>query len=196
MKNILLSLIFSFVVIFTSFAQSQEKQDFTNKKMLYLVANTHLDTQWNWTIQTIINNFVYNTLKDNFYLFEKYPDYVFNFEGAIKYMWMKEYYPTEYEKLKKYIAQRRWNIACSSIEASDVNVPSVESQFRNILLGENFYQSEFNKKSSDIFLPDCFGFGYTLPTIAAHCGLKGFNSGITSDTAIVNKINLMGKKSG
>ena len=156
-------------------AQTPLKKDFS-KPTLYLVANAHLDTQWNWTIQTTINNFVYNTLKNNFYLLDKYPDYVFNFEGAIKYMWMKEYYPFEYEKLKDYIAKGRWNIAGSSMEASDVNVPSVESQIRNILLGENFYQSEFNKKSSDIFLPDCFGFGYTIPTIAAHCGLKGFST--------------------
>ena len=176
MKKILLPVLFTFVIIYSSLAQIQPENDFTKQKTLYLVSNAHLDTQWNWTIQTTINNFVYNTLKDNFYLIEKYPDYVFNFEGAIKYMWMKEYYPVEYEKLKEYIAKGRWNIAGSSIEASDVNVPSTESQIRNILLGENFYQSEFNKKSTDIFLPDCFGFGYTLPTIAAHCGLKGFST--------------------
>ena len=176
MKKIFLSFIFSFTIILILPAQNKTENDLTNHKTLYLVSNAHFDTQWNWTVQTSINNFLFNTLKDNFYLFEKYPDYVFNFEGAIKYMWMKEYYPVEYEKLKEYIAKGRWNIAGSSIEASDVNVPSSESQIRNILLGENFYKSEFNKKSNDVFLPDCFGFGYSLPTIAAHCGLKGFST--------------------
>ena len=47
-------------------------------------------------------------------------------------------------------------------------MPSPESFFRNILLGQDFYKNEFGVKSKDIFLPDCFGFGYALPTIAAH----------------------------
>jgi len=164
------------IISFSTWLYGQETFDFTKQKSLYLVSNAHLDTQWNWTVQTSINNFLRNTLQDNFRLFEKYPHYVFNFEGAIKYMWMKEYYAVEYEKLKEYIALGRWNIAGSSIDATDVNVPSCESQFRNILLGEQFYQSEFNKKSKDIFLPDCFGFGYTLPTIAVHCGLTSFST--------------------
>ena len=173
-KTHLFLLLFFFAI--SAIAQNKKLPDFSKDKTLYLVANAHFDTQWNWTVQTSINNFVYNTLMDNFSRLEKYPDYVFNFEGAIKYMWMKEYYPADYEKLKEYIAAGRWNIAGSSLDAIDVNIPSSESQFRNILLGQNFYKSEFNKKSTDIFLPDCFGFGYTLPTIAVHAGLKGFST--------------------
>ncbi len=55
-------------------------------------------------------------------------------------------------------------------------MPSVESAIRNILLGQEFYRNEFGVESTDIFLPDCFGFGWNLPTIAAHCGLIGFSS--------------------
>ena len=170
-----LTVLLSVLVISTSLAQD-ENIDLEKQKTLYLVSNAHFDTQWNWTVQTSINNFVYNTLKENIYLLEKYPDYVFNFEGAIKYMWMKEYYPYEYEKVKQFIAQGRWNVAGGSIDANEVQVSSSESQFRNILLGQNYFKSEFGKKSNDIFLPDCFGFGYTLPTIAAHAGMKGFST--------------------
>lgn len=38
------------------------------KKKLYAVANAHLDTQWNWTIQDTIREAVKNTLEKNFYL--------------------------------------------------------------------------------------------------------------------------------
>jgi len=47
---------------------------------------------------------------------------------------------------------------------------------RQILYGNGYWKQEFGKTSADIFLPDCFGFGYALPSIAAHCGLKGFSS--------------------
>ena len=142
----------------------------------YMVADAHLDTQWNWDIQTTIKEYVWNTLSRNLFLMKKYPDYIFNFEGGVKYSWMKEYYPGEYEQLKDFVRSGRWHISGSSWEASDVLVPSVESSIRNILLGQEYYRQEFGVESTDIFLPDCFGFGWTLPTIAKHCGLIGFSS--------------------
>ncbi|HIU54834.1 MAG TPA: alpha-mannosidase, partial [Candidatus Gallibacteroides avistercoris] len=143
---------------------------------VYLVADAHLDTQWNWDVRTTIDKYVYNTLVQNLWLLDNYPNYVFNFEGAVKYNWMKEYYPLEYERIKKYIQEGRWHISGSTWDATDTNIPSPESFFKNILLGQMFYKNEFGVKSTDIFLPDCFGFGYTLPTIASHCGLIGFST--------------------
>lgn len=142
----------------------------------YLVADAHLDTQWNWDIQTTIGEYVWNTIHQNLFLLKKYPEYVFNFEGGVKYAWMKEYYPLQYEEMKKYIKDGRWHISGASWDATDAIVPSVESAIRNIMLGQEFYRSEFGVESTDIFLPDCFGFGWTLPTIANHCGLIGFSS--------------------
>src|SRR5512140_2556417 len=67
------------------------------ERTAYVVATAHLDTQWRWTIQDTIVDMIPNTLRGNFALFEKYPDYVFSFEGAFRYALAKEYYPAEYE---------------------------------------------------------------------------------------------------
>ena len=147
-----------------------------NKKKLYVVANAHLDTQWNWTIQKTIQEYIKNTLVWNFEHFKKYPHYRMNFEGAFRYQLAKEYYPEMYEKLKEYVAEGRWNVAGSQWDASDTNVPSSEAYMRQILLGNGFFEKEFGKRSTDIFLTDCFGFRYSLPSIAAHMGLKGFST--------------------
>ncbi len=167
-RTILLAALLGWAGINTCQAQKKYKA--------YVVSNAHLDTQWNWDIQTTIDEYIKNTLNRNLYLLKTYPDYVFNFEGAVKYNWMKEYYPSEYEAIKKYIKEGRWHISGSSWDANDTNVPSPESFFRNILLGQHYYRKEFGITSRDIFLPDCFGFGYTLPTIAAHSGLIGFST--------------------
>lgn len=147
-----------------------------NAQTVYLVSNAHLDSQWNWDVKTTINEYVPATLYRNLALMEQYPDYVFNCESGIKYAWMKEYHPEAYSKLKTYIQEGRWHISGSCWEASDANIPSTESLTRNILYGQHFYESEFGVLSTDIFLPDCFGFGQELPTIAAHCGLLGFST--------------------
>ena len=55
----------------------------------------HLDTQWRWTIQDTIRDFLPATLKQNFALLENHPFFVVSFEGAFRYMLMKEYYPED-----------------------------------------------------------------------------------------------------
>ena len=147
-----------------------------SKPKAYMVSDAHFDSQWNWDVQTSIREYIPKTLNTNLMLLGKYPNYVFNFEGGVKYAWMKEYYPHEYEMMKQYVKQGRWHIAGASWDATDPNIPSPESFIRNIMYGQHFYRNEFGVLSTDIFLPDCFGFGWTLPTIANHCGLIGFST--------------------
>jgi len=144
---------------------------------VYIISNAHLDTQWSWTVQTTINDYIPKTLDQNFALMDKYPDFNFNFEGAIRYMFAKEYYPERYDKLKNYIAEGRWMPAGGAIDASDVMTPSAESIIRNFLYGQSFFMKEFGIRGGrDIMLPDCFGFPYSLPTLGKHCGRDVFHT--------------------
>jgi len=147
-----------------------------NKPTIYTVATAHLDTSWLWTLETTIAEYIPATLNENFAWFEKYPDYTFSFEGAYRYELMEEYYPELFGKLKEYVAKGRWRVAGSAYENGDVNTPSPEALLRNILLGNRYFAEKFGKRSVDIYLPDCFGFGRALPGIAAHANLKGFTT--------------------
>ena len=69
------------------------------KKRIYTVATSHLDTVWSWDLEESIDQYIYDTLVDNFRLFEKYPHYDFNFEGSYRYELMEEYYPELFEKM-------------------------------------------------------------------------------------------------
>ena len=161
---------------FIGTVSAEPDHDLSNEKVLYVVGTAHLDTQWRWTIQDTIESHIKKTLDNNFSLFEQYPDYVFSFEGAFRYMLMKEYYPSRYETMSNYIDQGRWHVAGSTLENGDMNVVSPESLIRQTLIGNNYFEDEFGKRSTDIFLPDCFGFSYTMPTWMTHCGLNGFSS--------------------
>lgn len=146
------------------------------KPTIYTVSTAHLDTVWNWDFERTVREYIPATLDDNFKFFEKYPDYVFSFEGAYRYALMEEYYPEKFEKLKEYVADGRWFVTGSAYENGDVNVPSPEALFRNILYGNRYFYEKFGKTSVDIYLPDCFGFGYALPSIIKHSGLLGFTT--------------------
>ena len=152
--------------------------DPTHDKILYMIATAHLDDQWNWTIQDTINSYIPNTLRQNFAYFTNanYTNYTFTFEEAWRYQLMKEYYPAEYERVRQYAREGRWKVAGSWVDAVDTHVPSSESLIRHALYGNGFFRRELGQTSRDVFLPDCFGFGYALPSVAAHTGLFAFST--------------------
>jgi alpha-mannosidase len=152
------------------------KYDLSREPVLYTVGYAHLDTEWRWDYQETINDFIKATLDDNFRMLDKYKGYVFTFSGARRYKLMKDYYPERYDRLKKYISQNRWFVGGSSVDECDVNVPSPESVIRQVLYGNAYFRSEFGKESVDFLLPDCFGFQTHLPSVLAHCGIKGFST--------------------
>ena len=157
-------------------AQTANAPDLTKQPTLYVVPYAHLDTQWRWEFPQTISEYLLKTMKVNFYYIDKYPHYVFNWTGSNRYRLMKEYYPADYALLKRYVAQGNWFPAGSSVEEGDVNLPSAESIFRQVLYGNTFFRKEFGKASAEYMLPDCFGFPASLPTILAASGVKGFST--------------------
>jgi alpha-mannosidase len=143
---------------------------------LYVIGYAHLDTQWRWTYPQVIGAMIPNTMSGNFAHFPQYPDYVFNFSGANRYRMMKEYYPADYETVKQFVATGQWFPCGSSMEECDVMATGAESIIRQVLYGNHFFRHELGRASAEFMLPDCFGFPASLPTLLAHCGLKGFST--------------------
>ncbi len=165
-----------FAFLTSAVAQTTEKPDLSKQPTLYVVGYAHLDTEWRWEYPQVIDEYIRKTMEDNFKLFDKYPHYVFNFSGANRYRLMKEYFPADFARLKKYVDEGRWFPAGSSMEEGDVNAPSAEGIIRQVLYGNDWFRRELGKASAEYMLPDCFGFPASLPTILAHSGVKGFST--------------------
>jgi alpha-mannosidase len=157
-------------------AQTPDKPDLTKQPTLYVVGYAHLDTEWRWEYPQVISEYIRKTMEDNFKLIDKYPHYVFNFSGANRYRLMKEYFPSDFAKVKSYVDSGRWFPAGSSMEEGDVNAPSAEAIIRQVLYGNNWFRKELGKASAEYMLPDCFGFPASLPSILAHSGVRGFST--------------------
>src|ERR1700683_4507514 len=160
----------------TGNAQTNDKPDLSKQPTLYVVGYAHLDTEWRWEYPQVIDEYIRKTMEENFKLLDKYPHYIFNFSGANRYRFMKEYFPADFARVKKYVDEGRWFPAGSSMEEGDVNAPSAEGIIRQILYGNNWFRKELGKASAEYMLPDCFGFPASLPTILAHSGVKGFST--------------------
>src|ERR1700733_16315618 len=93
-----------FLAAHTAMAQLQtsEKPDLSKDPTLYVVGYAHLDTEWRWEYPQVIDEYLRKTMEDNFKLIDKYPLYIFTFSGANRYRLMKEYYPADFAKVKKF----------------------------------------------------------------------------------------------
>lgn len=150
--------------------------DLERQPTVFLVATSHLDTQWRWTVERTIREFLPATVEGNLALFERFPGYILSFEGAFRYMLLREYHPELWSRLVEACTAGRWVPSGAMLDSPDVNIPAPESLIRQVLYGNGFFRRELGRPSNDIFLPDCFGFGAALPSIAAHCGIKSFSS--------------------
>jgi alpha-mannosidase len=178
-SNRFFALLFALMAYFLAVearSQTMKAPDITSTPTLYVVPYAHLDTQWRWEFPQTISEYLLKTMRVNFDYIDRYPHYVFNWTGANRYRLMKEYFPTDYARLKQYVAAGRWFPAGSSVEEGDVNLPSAEGIFRQVLYGNEYFRKDFGKASEEYMLPDCFGFPASLPSILAHAGVKGFST--------------------
>jgi alpha-mannosidase len=170
--------------------------DLTTDKVAYIVSDSHMDDCWGWTRDNTYKTLIGNVLHQNFSLLNSYPRYVFNFGGAFRFMIVEHadsvinaggtygnFAKGDWNQLKSFVSQGyggskgTWHICGKWITEPDVNIPSAESMIRHALYGGGYFEDKFGIQTSiDIHLPDCFGFGYALPTIACHTGIRGFDS--------------------
>ena len=179
MSRLVKKKIYAFIFILSVFLVVSPEaltQNPVKNKVQYIVIGAHLDTEYEWTLKETINEYIPATLDGNFSLFEKYPGYIFNFEGAFRYNIIKELYPAKYEKLKYYVQKGNWSVNGAMWEAIDANLPSSESIIRQILYGNQFFEKEFGQRSIDVYLPDSPGYNAAFPSLLAHCGIKGFST--------------------
>src|SRR5206468_3643031 len=158
LRLLAVSAIHAAVVCTAAHTQTMKAPDITKDPTLYVVPYAHLDTQWRWEFPQTISEYLLKTMRVNFDYMDKYPHYVFNWTGANRYRLMKEYFPSDYARMQQYAAAGRWFPAGSSVEEGDVNLPSAEGIFRQILYGNEYFRKDFGKASEEYMLPDCFGF--------------------------------------
>jgi hypothetical protein len=111
----------SLMLLAVAHAQSTDKSDLSKQPTLYVVGYAHLDTEWRWEYPQVINEYIRKTMQDNFTLIDKYPHYIFNFSGANRYRFMKEYFPADFAELKGYVDSGRWLLVVLEIFASKCN---------------------------------------------------------------------------
>lgn len=147
-------------------AQTVEREDPEQHRsgFMHLVGQSHIDVAWLWPVRETVRKSS-RTFSTMCTLIDTYPDFVYSQSQPQLYAFVKEHYPELYERVKARIAEGRWELVGGMWVEPDLNIPSGESLVRQILYGQQFYQSEFGKRSNIEWLPDTFGYCASLPQI-------------------------------
>ncbi len=154
-------------------APALEKKNGDVSLRISAVGHAHMDLGWLWPIRETIRKGArtFSTVLD---LMDKYPDFVFGASQPQLYQWMKDRYPSLYKKIKKRVAERRWEPQGAMWAEADTNVPSGESLVRQILYGKRFFRDEFGWETTTLWLPDVFGYSGALPQLMKKSGIDFF----------------------
>jgi alpha-mannosidase len=137
------------------------------------IGHAHIDTAWLWPLRETIRKCA-RTFSTALAYMEEYPAYVFGCSQPQQYAWMKAYYPTIYEGIRQAIRRGQWEPIGSMWIEPDCNIPSGESLVRQILHGKNFFLDEFGYETTQLWIPDVFGYSAALPQILRQSGIDYF----------------------
>ena len=137
------------------------------------VGHAHIDTGWLWPVRETVRK-CGRTFANQISNIEKYPEYVFGASQPQHYQFTKDNYPELYAKIKKAVAEGRWEPQGGMWVEADCNLPSGESLVRQFVHGKNFYMDEFGYDVKNLWIPDVFGYSGALPQIIKGCGCEYF----------------------
>lgn len=137
------------------------------------IGHAHIDLAWLWPIRETIRKGArtFSTVLANM---DRYPDYVFGASQPQLYQWMKDRYPALYERIRKRVAEGRWEAQGAMWVEADTNITGAESLVRQLLYGKRFFRQELGKEVTNLWLPDVFGYSGALPQLLKKSGVEYF----------------------
>ncbi len=138
-----------------------------------LTGHAHLDLAWLWPVSETRRK-GRRTFASVLSLMERYEDFVFNQSSAQLYEWIEAESPEIFERVRRRVAEGRWEPVGGSWVESDCQIPSGESMVRQMLYGQRYFEEKFGHRSRVAWLPDAFGFSPALPQLFRGAGMEGF----------------------
>ncbi len=149
------------------------------------IGHAHIDLAWLWPIRETIRKGA-RTFSTALMNMKKYPDYIFGASQPQLYQWMKESYPSLYNRIKQAVKDGKWELQGAMWVESDTNVTGGEALIRQILYGKKFYKEEFGQNINNLWLPDVFGYSAALPQILKKSDVDYFMT-IKLSWCLINK---------
>ena len=140
---------------------------------VYAIGHCHIDTCWLWPWAETKRK-VARSWSNQCDLMDRYPEHRFTCSQAQQFKWLKQYYPTVFDRVKRWVRKGHFQPIGGSWVEHDTNMPSGESLVRQFLYGQRFFESHFGNRCTTFWLPDTFGYSTQIPQICRLAGMSRF----------------------
>lgn len=142
-------------------------------KTIHLIPNAHLDPVWLWDWREGANEAI-ATAQSVLDLMDRYRQLTFAHGEANFYEPILRYRMDLIERIKRYIAEGRWEIVGGNYVQGDDNYPETATMLQQFRTGKAFFKRHFGVDVDVAWSADSAGHAAGLPNILSHEGFKYF----------------------
>ncbi|MCB8968760.1 MAG: alpha-mannosidase, partial [Ardenticatenaceae bacterium] len=137
--------------------------------------HAHIDVAWLWTLAQTRRK-AGRTFQNVLRLMAQFPDYHFTQSQPQLYEYVRQDYPALFAGIQEAVRNGRWEPIGGMWVEADCNITGPESLARQFLLGRTFFREHFGAgaESPVLWLPDVFGYAWSLPQLIKQAGLEYF----------------------
>ncbi|HPA47629.1 MAG TPA: glycoside hydrolase family 38 C-terminal domain-containing protein [bacterium] len=148
-----------------------KKKTFT----FHILPQSHIDVVWLWrydpeTIHRCCKP-TYTRALENM---DRFPEYTFLQSQVPLYEPVEKHYPALFERIRKYIAEGRWEIVGGMYVEPEGSEPCGESFVRQCVLGKRYFQQKFGLDIANGWQADAWGHPSQLPQILKKAGIHAY----------------------
>ncbi|KAL4992077.1 glycosyl hydrolases family 38 N-terminal domain-containing protein [Aspergillus falconensis] len=152
---------------------SPEVYDSGTQPIVYGIGHCHIDTCWLWPWAETKRK-VARSWSNQCDLMDRYPEHRFTCSQAQQFKWLKQYYPSVFDRVKGWVKKGNFQPIGGSWVEHDTNMPSGESLVRQFIYGQRFFESNFGERCTTFWLPDTFGYSTQIPQLCRLAGMSRF----------------------
>jgi alpha-mannosidase len=137
--------------------------------------HAHIDVAWLWPLSETRGK-ARRTFTNVTRLMDAFPDFIFAQSQPQLYEFVREDDPALFETIRQQVAAGQWEPLGGMWVEPDCNLAGPEALARQLLLGRSYFREHFGPDAETpvLWLPDVFGFPWSLPQLAKNAGLDYF----------------------
>ncbi|HLT60835.1 MAG TPA: alpha-mannosidase, partial [Microlunatus sp.] len=137
------------------------------------VGHAHIDSAWLWPLRETIRK-VARTASNVVQLMDDHPELVFAMSQAQQLAWIEEHRPEVFARVKEKIEAGQFVPVGGMWVESDTNMPGSEAMARQFIHGKRYFAEKFGIETTEVWLPDSFGYSAALPQLIKLSGSQWF----------------------
>ncbi|NUR97833.1 MAG: alpha-mannosidase [Kribbellaceae bacterium] len=145
----------------------------TSRGPLHMIGNAHIDAVWLWQWQEGYQE-VRATFRSALDRMDEYPDYVFTADSVAYFSWIAEHDPGLFDRIRKRVAEGRFEIVGGWWVEPDCNLPGGEAFVRHALYSQRWLAEHLGVIATVGCNVDPFGHNATLPQLLSKSRLDSY----------------------